>query len=66
MKFTLFQVIYNEGKKSGLLHFDTSLPTKDNESKVLSGVNSIEPKIKAYWLGYRDGMEIAKKNLTVG
>ena len=65
MNKNLFNQIYNEGKKSGLLHFEPGLPTKDNEAKIKTGIISGETRIKAYWLGYKDGMEIIKKSLTV-
>lgn len=53
-----FTVIYNEGKKNGLLHGELSEHFKaENARKCAEGCQDKHyPRVMAYWLGYRDGM----------
>lgn len=64
MNFKCFQRDYDDGKASGLLHYN--LPAyrqADNVRKCIKGVEEDTPWVRSYWIGYYDGMNIAKEEI---
>jgi hypothetical protein len=64
ISFTRFRRDYNAGQESGARHWTLSeYFQKQNARKCGEGTTEAtakwEPRIYAYWVGYRDGMELA-------
>jgi hypothetical protein len=50
---------FEAGKQSGLKHLDSSVLYQENLRKMELGLKDEEyPLVRAYWKGYRTGMEL--------